>query len=144
MDAVLNDPTLASANLGDEMVNVLKIGRLAYRPGQSVIDEAELRAHHLPPYIAAMEAGALNIMVSFSSWDGIKMHGQKYLLTDVLKGELGFSGFLVSDWEAINQVHPDLYSAICLSINAGLDMNMVPYRWQSTCSCWRRRSTLAM
>ena len=58
------------------------------------------------------------------------VRGAVGLLTDVLKGELGFRGFLVSDWEAINQVHPDLYTAICLSINAGLDLNMVPYRWQ--------------
>ena len=85
-----------------------------------------------------MAAGALNIMVSFSSWDGIKMHAQKYLLTDVLKGELGFSGFLVSDWEAINQVHPDLYTAICLSINAGLDMVMVPYDWKRFIDCVTR------
>ena len=130
INAAMNDPTLANANLGEDMVRLISLGAWRIDQGQSGIGEAELRAHHLPPYIAAMEAGALNIMVSFSSWDGIKMHAQKYLLTDVLKGELGFSGFLVSDWEAINQLHPDLYTAICLSINAGLDMNMVPFRWQ--------------
>jgi beta-glucosidase len=90
-------------------------------------DEATLRERYLPPYRAAVEAGALSIMVSFSSWNGDKMHGHRYLLTDVLKGELGFRGFLVSDWQAIDQLHPDFYTAVVRSINAGLDMIMVPY-----------------
>jgi beta-glucosidase len=55
------------------------------------------------------------------------MHAQRYLLTDVLKGELGFQGFLVSDWQAIDQVSSDYYTAVVTSINAGLDMIMVPY-----------------
>ena len=62
------------------------------------MDEATLRALYLPPYKAAVDAGALSIMVSFSSWNGTKMHAHKYLLTDVLKGELGFKGFLISDF----------------------------------------------
>ncbi|MDB6110768.1 MAG: glycoside hydrolase family 3 domain protein, partial [Pedosphaera sp.] len=60
------------------------------------------------------------------SWNGKKMHGNKYLLTDVLKGELGFQGFLVSDWAAIDQLSPDFKNDIEASINAGLDMIMVP------------------
>ena len=55
------------------------------------------------------------------------MHAQKYLLTTVLKGELGFNGFVVSDWGGIDQVNPDYYSAVVSAINAGIDMNMVPY-----------------
>jgi beta-glucosidase len=66
-------------------------------------------------------------MVSFSSWNGTKMHAHSTLLMDVLKGELGFSGFLVSDWQAIDQITPDYYEAVVTSINAGVDMNMVPY-----------------
>ena len=62
---------------------------------------------YLPPYSAAIKAGVGSIMVSYSSWNGEKMHGNKYLLTDVLKGELGFRGFLVSDWAAIDQLSPD-------------------------------------
>jgi beta-glucosidase len=65
-------------------------------------------------------------MVSYSSWNGAKMHGNKYLLTGVLKGELGFKGFLVSDWAAIDQITPDYKTAIAASINAGLDMIMIP------------------
>ena len=66
--------------------------------GDTRIDEAELRRRHLPPYQAAITAGARSIMVSFSSWNGLKMHANRYLVTDVLKGELGFDGFVVSDW----------------------------------------------
>jgi beta-glucosidase len=66
-------------------------------------------------------------MVSFSSWNGLKMHANKYLLTDVLKGELGFKGFLVSDWAAIDQISPNYKNDIEQSINAGLDMVMIPY-----------------
>ena len=97
--------------------------------GVAEIDEATLRAVHLPPYLDAMAAGALNIMVSFSSWGGLKMHAQKYLLTDVLKGECGFAGFLVSDWEAVQQIDPDLGESVIAAVNAGLDMVMVPYHY---------------
>ena len=94
--------------------------------GNAIGDEATLRKIFLPPYRAAVAAGAKSIMVSYSSWNGQKMHGHKYLLTDVLKGELGFQGFLVSDWAAIDQLSPDFKSDIELSINAGLDMVMIP------------------
>lgn len=122
-----NDPTLANAKVGEWMINYLQLGAWKIDQGVSDIDEATLRREHLPPYISAMEAGAKNIMVSYSSWGGEKMHAQKYLLTDVLKGELGFDGFLVSDWEAVDQIDTDFYTSVVKSINAGLDMNMVPY-----------------
>ncbi len=95
--------------------------------GDTVCDEATLRKIFLPPYLAAVAADAKSIMVSFSSWNGKKMHGSKYLLTDVLKGELGFKGFLVSDWAAIDQLSSDYKNNIETSINAGLDMVMIPY-----------------
>jgi beta-glucosidase len=95
--------------------------------GNAVCDEATLRKLYLPPYRAAIKAGVGSIMVSYSSWNGEKMHGNKYLLTDVLKGELGFKGFLVSDWAAIDQLSPDYKTDVETSINAGLDMVMVPY-----------------
>ena len=94
--------------------------------GNTVCDEATLRRLFLPPYIAAIKAGVGSIMVSYSSWNGAKMHGNKYLLTDVLKSELGFRGFLVSDWAAIDQLSPDYKYDIEQSINAGLDMIMIP------------------
>lgn len=95
--------------------------------GDAIIDEATLRAVHLPPYQAAIDAGAVVIMASFSSWNGVKMHGQAYLLTDVLKEELGFDGFIVSDWQGIDQIDPNFYTSVVTAINAGIDMNMVPY-----------------
>lgn len=97
--------------------------------GDTQVDEATLRAVHLPPYEAAIEAGARSIMVSFSSWNGTKMHAQRYLITDVLKGELGFDGFVVSDWGAIDQVDANYYHAVVTAINAGIDMNMVPSKY---------------
>ncbi len=94
--------------------------------GNTVCSEATLRRLFLPPYRAAVKAGVGSIMVSYSSWNGGKMSGDKYLLTDVLKGELGFRGFLVSDWAAIDQLSPDYRADVEQSINAGLDMIMIP------------------
>ena len=94
--------------------------------GNTECDEATLRKTHMPGYVEAIKAGAKSIMVSYSSWNGIKMHGNKYLLTDVLKNELGFEGFVVSDWAAIDQLSNDFKSDIEQSINAGLDMIMIP------------------
>jgi len=94
--------------------------------GNTICDEATLRKLYLPPYAAAIRAGVGSIMVSYSSWNGVKMHGNKYLLTDVLKTELGFRGFLVSDWAAIDQLSPNYKHDVEQSINAGLDMIMIP------------------
>ena len=94
--------------------------------GNDVCDEATIRKLYLPPYQAAIKAGVGSIMVSYNSWNGKKMSGSKHLLTDVLKGELGFQGILVSDWAAIDQISPDYKSDVEASINAGLDMVMIP------------------
>ena len=95
--------------------------------GDTVCDEATLRRLFLAPYLPAIRAGAGSIMVSYNSWNGEKMHGQRHLLTEVLKGELGFRGFLVSDWAAIDQLPGNFKSDIEQSINAGLDMIMIPH-----------------
>jgi beta-glucosidase len=95
--------------------------------GNTECDERTLRRLFLPPYAAAIKAGVGSIMVSYNSWNGEKLHGSQYLLTDVLKGQLGFRGFLVSDWAAIDQLDTNSYSnCIERSINAGLDMVMIP------------------
>jgi len=94
--------------------------------GNTVCDEATLRKIHLAPYTAAIQAGVGSIMVSFNSWNGEKMHGNRHLLTDVLKQELGFQGFLVSDWAAIDQLSPNYQQDVKTAINAGLDMIMIP------------------
>ncbi|MGB1288309.1 MAG: glycoside hydrolase family 3 protein [Aggregatilineales bacterium] len=98
--------------------------------GDASIDEDTLRTLHLAPYQAAVDAGVLNIMASFSSWHGTKMHEHQYLLTDVLKGEMGFKGFVVSDWMAIDQIEEDFYNCVVRSINAGVDMIMVPFDYK--------------
>ncbi len=98
--------------------------------GDTEIDEETLRAVHLSPYVEAIERGAESVMISYSSWNGVKVHGDRYLVTDVLKGELGFGGFVISDWGAIDQISDDYYEAVVTSINAGVDMNMVPYNYR--------------
>ncbi len=72
--------------------------------GNTQISEAELRAIHLPPFREAVNRGVGAVMISFSSWNGVKMHANSYLITTVLKGELGFSGFVVTDWAGIDQI----------------------------------------
>lgn len=97
--------------------------------GDAQMTEEELREKYLPPYKALVEAGVKTVMPSFSSFNGVKMHANKYLLTDVLKGELGFDGFVITDWEAINYIGSnDLYKNIVTSVNAGVDMFMQPYQ----------------
>jgi len=91
------------------------------------VDEKTLRKIHLDGYIDAIKAGTGSIMASYNSWNGEKMHGNKYLLTDVLKKELGFKGFTVSDYAAIDQLPGSGYKEqIEKSINAGMDMAMIP------------------
>ncbi|UQN09035.1 glycoside hydrolase family 3 protein [Deinococcus sp. QL22] len=122
------DQTLAIAHMDQSFTELLKLGAWQIDQGDAEIDEATLRAVHLPPYRAALEAGALNVMASYSSWQGLKMHAHQYLLTDVLKDELGFEGFVVSDWEGIDQIFPGEYDrCVVAALNAGIDMVMVPF-----------------
>jgi beta-glucosidase len=94
--------------------------------GVTDVDDATLRSVHLAPYVAAIEAGARIVMASFSSTGAGKVHADRHLITDVLKGELGFTGFVVSDWAAVDQVDPDYATAVARAITAGIDMVMVP------------------
>lgn len=97
--------------------------------GDATLSEDELRRIHLPPFEAAIERGVGSIMVSFSSWNGEKLHAHEYLLTDVLKGELGFEGFVVSDWAGIDQIDGEpgfTLEEVAAAANAGIDMFMVP------------------
>jgi beta-glucosidase len=96
--------------------------------GNMQVPEEVIRQLYLPPYQSAVDAGAMSVMASFSSWRGTKMHAQYYWLTKVLKDELGFNGFVVSDWQGIDQIYPDdYYASVVTAINAGVDMSMVPY-----------------
>ena len=94
--------------------------------GNAVIDETELRETHLPPYVGAIEENVGSIMASFNSWNGDKLHGHKYLMTDLLRGELEFEGFIVSDWAGIKQLKGNYDQQIVTAINAGIDMVMCP------------------
>ena len=105
----------------------LSLGQWQIDQGDARIDEASLRETHLSPYQAAIAAGAQTVMASYSSWNGDKLHAHRYLLRDVLKGELGFAGFVVTDWMAIDQLDSDYYQCVVQALNAGIDMVMVPY-----------------
>ena len=98
--------------------------------GDAQIDETELRRLHLPPYRAAIEAGVLTVMASLNSWNGLKCHEHRYLLTDILKDELGFKGFIVSDWDGIDCLDDDFAKAVELGLNSGMDMFMVTEKWE--------------
>ena len=65
-------------------------------------------------------------MISFNSWNGVKCHGSKYLINDLLKNELKFNGLVVTDWAGIDEIPGDYKSDIITSINAGIDLVMVP------------------
>ncbi|PJA47432.1 beta-glucosidase [Candidatus Uhrbacteria bacterium CG_4_9_14_3_um_filter_36_7] len=95
--------------------------------GQSTITEEKLRSTHLTPFKAAISEGVFSIMAGLHSWNGEKMAGHSYLLTEVLKNELGFKGFIVSDWHGVNQINPtNKYESVVKAINSGIDMVMIP------------------
>ena len=98
--------------------------------GDARISEAVLSSVHAAGYRTAIDAGVQTVMASFSSWNGQKMHGNRALLTDVLKQRLDFQGFLVSDWNAHGQL-PGCSATDCpAAFNAGLDMLMAPDSWR--------------
>jgi len=128
--SVADDPTLANAHLAAGFLEVLDRGAWTIDQGDVDVDERTLRDVFLAPYRPALAAGALNVMVSYGSWHGLRMHAHRYLITDVLKGEFGFEGFVVTDWAAIDQIEPDFDVCVERSINAGIDMVMVPFDHQ--------------
>ncbi len=98
--------------------------------GDAKIGEAELIRLHAQGYPAAIDAGALTVMTSFSSWNGVKHHGNATLMTGVLKGRMGFEGLVVGDWNAHGQI-PGCTTTDCpAAINAGLDLYMAPDSWR--------------
>lgn len=98
--------------------------------GNTQVDEEELRRIHLPGYEAAIAENVGTIMASYNSWNGVKCHGSQFLLTTLLKQELGFNGFVISDWAGIDQITGDYKAAIEAGINAGVDMVMVPNKYK--------------
>jgi beta-glucosidase len=94
--------------------------------GDVQLDDKTLREIYLPPYKTAIAADVKTIMASFNSIRGEKCHGSKYILTDLLKEELGFEGFVVSDWAGIDEIPGDYKQDVINGVNAGIDMVMVP------------------
>lgn len=99
--------------------------------GETEIDEAGLRDLFSPPYLPALDAGVQSVMVSFSGWNGAKMHGNKSLLTGVVKERWNFDGFLVGDWNGHGQVAGCTATNCPQSAIAGLDMYMAPDSWKA-------------
>ena len=98
--------------------------------GDAQISESELIRTHAQGYPAAIDAGALTVMASFSSWNGVKNHGNPTLLTDVLKGRMGFEGLIVGDWNGHGQIPGCTVTDCAAALNAGLDLYMAPDSWK--------------
>ena len=98
--------------------------------GDAQISETELIRTHAQGYPAAIDAGALTVMASFSSWNGVKNHGNATLLTDVLKGRMGFEGLIVGDWNGHGQIPGCTVTDCAAALNAGLDLYMAPDSWK--------------
>ncbi len=98
--------------------------------GNVTISEEELRDIHGAGYIGAVESGVQTIMASFNAWHGKKMHGNKSLLTGVLKEQMNFQGFIVGDWNGHGQIAGCTNTDCPQAINAGLDMYMAPDSWK--------------
>lgn len=97
------------------------------------IPDVVLWEQHLPPFEAAVKAGASTIMINSASINGVPVHASKHLLTDVLRGQFGFEGLVVSDWEDVIRLHTrhrvaeTPREAVKMAVEAGLDMSMVPH-----------------
>ena len=105
----------------------------------SYIPEHVLRELHLPAFEKAISQGAKTIMINSGLINGIPVHADRYLLTDLLRDELGFDGIILTDWEDINKLHDrdkvaeSRKEAIKIAINAGIDMSMIPYDYEEFC-----------
>ncbi|KAL8215205.1 hypothetical protein R6Q57_004654 [Mikania cordata] len=102
--------------------------------GNTIIPFDDLENIHMLPYLDCISKGVCTVMVSYSSWNGTKMHSHRHLLTDILKEKLGFKGIVITDWEALDRFHDphgsNYRSAVSSAINAGIDMVMVPFRYE--------------
>ena len=98
--------------------------------GETTLDWETFEATHVAPYYPALKAGAMSLMVSFNSWNGQKCHGNRFLVTELLKERLGFAGIVLSDWDGVKYLDEDYGVAVRKSVNAGLDMFMAPETWR--------------
>ena len=109
--------------------------------GDTAASDEELRQIHLPGYRAAIAAGVGSIMISYNSVSGRPMHGSRALVTELLKGELGFTGFTVTDWNGIDKVGGEYRSNVEAAVNAGIDMFMEPQRYRQFVTTLRQLVT---
>ncbi len=98
--------------------------------GATPADEAKLRTRYLPPFAEAVRAGSMSIMAGLNSWGDTKLAASSYLIQNVLKDELGFKGFVVSDWYGVYEIPGGSYHAAVTAINAGIDMVMLPFNYK--------------
>ncbi|WOG95746.1 hypothetical protein DCAR_0415073 [Daucus carota subsp. sativus] len=102
--------------------------------GDTIVSYDDLKRIHMPAYLDCIAQGVCTVMASYSSWNGKKLHTDRFLLTEVLKGQLGFKGIVITDWEALDRLanpHGSNYRQCVLStVSAGVDMVMVPFRYQ--------------
>lgn len=94
--------------------------------GDAQGDTASFKKLHIDQYKAAVDAGVGSVMASYSSFNGVKMHCHGPILTDILKNELGFNGFVVSDWEAVERLPGSFKKQVASAVNGGVDMIMAP------------------
>lgn len=102
--------------------------------GNTITSYEDLEKIHMAPYLDCLAQGVCSVMASYSAWNGSRLHTDHFLLTEVLKNKLGFMGFIISDWEALDRLyvpHGSNYRQSILStVNAGIDMVMVPFRYE--------------
>lgn len=98
--------------------------------GNTDVSEEELVKIHAQGYVTAIEAGVQTVMASFNSWQGDRMHGHQYLLTDILKNHMGFDGLVVGDWNGHEFVSGCTKNNCAQAFNAGVDIFMVPDDWK--------------
>ncbi|KAM3739969.1 hypothetical protein ACB098_08G063500 [Castanea mollissima] len=101
--------------------------------GDTISSYEDLERIHMAPYLDCISQGVSTLMASYSSWNGRKLHADRFLLTEVLKEKLGFKGFVISDWEGLDRLSEPCGSnyRFCISaaVNAGIDMVMVPFKF---------------
>ncbi|HEX8358661.1 MAG TPA: glycoside hydrolase family 3 N-terminal domain-containing protein [Longimicrobium sp.] len=144
------DPLVASVLGGETVLGMQREGRVAAtlkhylgygapRTGRdrtpADLTPRSVREHFLPPFAAAVRAGARAVMVNSGEIDGEPLHASRYWLTDVLRGELGFTGVVVTDWQDViflqtrHRVAPTAKDAVRMAVQAGIDMSMTPHEF---------------
>jgi beta-glucosidase len=126
MDLLRNDKVIACVKhyIGDGATTG------GINEGFTAATETVVRQKYLPPYIAAIGAGVQTVMVSFSKIDGGECHASRHYITDILKKELQFDGFVISDYNGVDYNDSNYRNAVKLAVNAGIDMIMVSNKWR--------------